>query len=120
MPSEKRTRVEIFLPLGSNPVFNEPVTEWLAEELAFTRGGSTITTPFTGLYVSATERDFVRDSVRILFCDFDLDPSDENSVCEIGGISRRRSLNALASFQTRGNLDNLSSDNQNLVNTDRG
>jgi hypothetical protein len=76
VPSEKRTRVEIFLPLGSNPVVNEPVTEWLAEELAFARGGSTITTPFTGLYASATERDLVRDSVRVLFCDFDLNPSD--------------------------------------------
>ena len=83
MPSEKRTRVEIFLPLGSNPVFNEPVTEWLAEELAFTRGGSTITTPFTGFYVSATERDLVRDSVRILFCDFDLDPSDETQYAKL-------------------------------------
>ena len=83
MASEKRTRVEIFLPLGSNPVFNEPVTEWLAEELAFTRGGSTITTPFTGFYVSATERDLVRDSVRILFCDFDLDPSDETQYAKL-------------------------------------
>lgn len=77
MPSEKRTRVEIFLPSGANPIFNEPVAQWLAEELAFARGGSTITTPFTGLYASATERDLVRDSVRVLFCDFDLDANHE-------------------------------------------
>jgi len=31
--------------------FMETVTEWLAAELAFARGGSTVTTPFTGLYL---------------------------------------------------------------------
>ena len=76
MLSEKRTRVEIFLPLGSNSVSHRTVIEWLAEELAFARGGSTVTTPFTGLYLSATEKDIVRDEVRILFCDFDLNPDD--------------------------------------------
>ena len=76
MPSEKRTRVEIFLPLGPDSVSHRTVTKWLAEELAFARGGSTVTTPFTGLYLSATERDIVRDEVRVLFCDFDLDPDD--------------------------------------------
>ena len=76
MPSEKRTRVEIFLPLGSDSVIHGTVTEWLAEELAFARGGSTVTTPFTGLYLSATEGDILRDAVRALFCDFDLDPDD--------------------------------------------
>lgn len=63
MPSEKRTRVEIFLPLGSDSVIHGTVTEWLAEELAFARGGSTVTTPFTGLYLSATEGDILRDAV---------------------------------------------------------
>jgi len=76
VPSEKRTRVEIFIPLGSNSVVHGTVTEWLAEELAFARGGSTVTTPFTGFYLSATERDIVHDAVRVLFCDFDLDPDD--------------------------------------------
>jgi len=54
VPFEKRTRVEIFLPLGFNSVVHRTVIEWLAEELTFARGGSTITTPFTGLYTSAT------------------------------------------------------------------
>lgn len=73
MPLEKRTRVEIFLPVGSNPAVDPTVTEWLAEELAFARGGSTITTPFTGLYFSIAQTKIVRDAVQVLFCDFDLD-----------------------------------------------
>lgn len=51
MPLEKRTRVEIFLPIRTDYVVYGTVTEWLAEELAFARGGSTLTTPFTGLYI---------------------------------------------------------------------
>src|SRR6266850_84427 len=49
------------------------VTEWLAEELALARGGSTLTTPFTGLYTSITEKTVTRDEIHVLFCDFDLD-----------------------------------------------
>lgn len=77
MPFEKRTRVEIFLPLGLDSVYRI-VTEWLAEELTFARGGSTITTPFTGFYTSATQAEIVRDDVQILFCDFDLDTEDSD------------------------------------------
>ena len=73
MPSEKRTRVEIFLPIRSDRANYQAVTEWLAEELAFSRGGSTLTTPFTGLYLSTTEKALTQDQVHILFCDFDLD-----------------------------------------------
>ena len=76
MPSEKRTRVEIFLPVRLETSNYRTVIEWLAEELAFSRGGSTITTPFAGLYFSTTEKTLTRDQVHILFCDFDLD-SDE-------------------------------------------
>jgi hypothetical protein len=50
MPSEKRTRVEIFLPVRSDSAEYRIITDWLAEELAYARGGSTLTTPFTGLY----------------------------------------------------------------------
>lgn len=84
MPFEKRTRVEIFLPLGLDSVVHRTITEWLAEELTFARGGSTITTPFTGLYTSATRAEIVRDDVQILFCDFDLDAddSDERAILE--------------------------------------
>jgi hypothetical protein len=76
VPLEKRTRVEIFLPIRLETTNYRTVTEWLAEELAFSRGGSTLTTPFTGLYFSTTERNLTRDQVHLLFCDFDLD-SDE-------------------------------------------
>jgi len=76
VPLEKRTRVEIFLPIRLETTNYQTVIEWLAEELAFSRGGSTLTTPFAGLYFSTTEKTLTRDQVHILFCDFDLD-SDE-------------------------------------------
>jgi len=59
------------------------VTEWLAEELAFSRGGSTLTTPFTGLYASTTEKTLTHDRIQILFCDFDLDSDDLGGRAEI-------------------------------------
>jgi len=74
---EKRTRVEIFLPVRTDTTDYRTVTDWLSEELALARGGSTLTTPFTGLYASSTLRGTVaRDQIQILFCDFDLDADD--------------------------------------------
>lgn len=74
MALEKRTRVEIFLPVRTDTTAYRTVTDWLSEELALARGGSTLTTPFTGLYASSTSRNaVVRDRIQILFCDFDLD-----------------------------------------------
>jgi hypothetical protein len=83
VPFEKRTRVEIFLPLGFNSVVHRTVTEWLAEELTFARGGSTITTPFTGFYATAAQAEIVRDDVQILFCDFDLDADNSDELAEL-------------------------------------
>ncbi len=83
MPLEKRTRVEIFLPLRSNTVAYRTVTEWPAEELAFSRGGSTLTTPFTGLYASTTEKSLSHDQIQVLFCDFDLDSDDLGDRAEL-------------------------------------
>ncbi len=76
MPIEKRTRVEIFLPMRSDLDVYQVAVEWFAEELALTRGGATVTTPFTGLFASSTGVDLVSDSIRILFCDLDTDPTD--------------------------------------------
>jgi hypothetical protein len=59
------------------------VTEWLAEELAISRGGSTLTTPFTGLYMSDSHGSILRDSVQVLFCDFDLEPNDPAQEIEL-------------------------------------
>jgi hypothetical protein len=74
---EKRTRVEIFLPVRTDTSDYRTVTDWLSEELALARGGSTLTTPFTGLYASSiTRSNVVRDQIQILFCDFDLDVDD--------------------------------------------
>jgi hypothetical protein len=71
---EKRTRVEIFLPVRTDTTDYKTVTDWLAEELALPRGGSTLTTPFTGLYASSITRgNVVRDQIQILFRDIDLD-----------------------------------------------
>ncbi len=83
MPLEKRTRVEIFLPIRKDTIAYGAVTEWLAEELAFSRGGSTLTTPFTGLYSSTTEQNLTRDQIHILFCDFDLDSDDPKDQAEL-------------------------------------
>jgi hypothetical protein len=84
VPLEKRTRVETFLPIRSDALAYRTVTEWLAEELAFSRGGSTLTTPFTGLYLSVTEKTLSQDQINILFCDFDLDPDDPSDTKELG------------------------------------
>jgi hypothetical protein len=83
VPLEKRTRVEIFLPIRSDTVAYATVTEWPAEELAFSRGGSTLTTPFTGLYSSTTEETLTYDQIQILFCDFDLDADDLDGRAEL-------------------------------------
>lgn len=42
MPTEKRTRVEIFLPVRSDLTAYQTASEWLVEELAFLRGGRDI------------------------------------------------------------------------------
>lgn len=76
MPIEKRTRVEIFFPLRSDSLDYQIVAQFMAEEFAYARGGSTLTTPFAGLYTSASRIDIVEDSIRILFCDFDVNLND--------------------------------------------
>ena len=77
MPSEKRTRVEIFLPVRTDTADYRAVTEWLSEELALSRGGSTLTTPFTGLFASsASIGTIIQDQIQILFCDLDLNVED--------------------------------------------
>ena len=76
MPIERRTRVEIFLPMRSDLDAYQVSIEWFAEELARTRGGATVTTPFTGLFASSSSVDLVSDAIRILFCDFDSDPTN--------------------------------------------
>ena len=80
---ENRTRVEIFLPIRTDTADYRTVTEWLAEALAFSRGGSTLTTPFTGLYLSTTEKTITRDQVHILFCDFGLDLDNQEDRDEL-------------------------------------
>lgn len=77
MTLEKRTRVEIFLPVRTDTTDYRAVTDWLSEELALARGGSTLTTPFTGLYAPSTSHaEVIRDQIQILFCDLDLDIAD--------------------------------------------
>jgi hypothetical protein len=83
VPLEKRARVEIFLPVRTDLANYRTITEWLAEELAFARGGSTLTTPFTGLYTSTTRADIIRDDIHVLFCDFDLDTDNSDHRTEL-------------------------------------
>jgi len=83
VPLEKRTRVEVFLPIRSDAAEYQTVTDWLAEELAYARGGSTLTTPFTGLYTSTSQANVVRDAIHVLFCDFNLDMDQEDHRTEL-------------------------------------
>ncbi len=83
MLTEKRTRVEIFLPVRSDLLAYQTALEWLAEELALARGGATLTTPFTGFYVSSTHIDLVQDAIRVLSCDFELDCERADDLTEI-------------------------------------
>jgi hypothetical protein len=83
VPLEKRTRVEIFIPIRSDSAEYQAITEWLAEELAYARGGSTLTTPFTGLYTSTTQTHVIHDAVHVLFCDFDLDAAVDEQQAEL-------------------------------------
>lgn len=52
----------------------------MAEEFAYERGGATLTAPFAGLFVSSTRLDVVEDAVRVLYCDFDLDATNEEDL----------------------------------------
>lgn len=80
MPVEKRTRVEIFIPMRSDLPAYQATIDWFAEELALTRGGATVTAPFAGLFASATGVELVSDAIRILFCNFDSDPTDSRQL----------------------------------------
>lgn len=82
MPLEKRIRVEIFLPINKSQPAYEALTRWLAEELALTRGGSTLTSPFMGLYRSASG-EIVQDEIQVLFCDFNLDPDNSDHLAQL-------------------------------------
>ena len=93
MPLEKRTRVEIFLPIRTDSAGYQTITDWLAEELAYARGGSTLTSPFAGLYVSRSRGDVVRDDINVLFCDFDLDSDSLDDQVELANyLNEARSL----------------------------
>jgi hypothetical protein len=83
VPLEKRTRVEIFIPIRSDAADYQTVTEWIAEELAYARGGSTLTIPFTGFYTSTSQAGLVRDTINVLFCDFDLDVDNSEQQAEL-------------------------------------
>ncbi len=83
MPSEKRVRVEIFIPVRSDSAEYGIITDWLAEEMAYARGGSTLTTPFTGLYSSTTQPGIIRDDIQVIFCDFDLDADNSDHSAEL-------------------------------------
>lgn len=71
MSPEKRARVEVFIPLREDDLAYQTVSQWVAEEFAFRRGGSTTTTAFLGLYASPTTDAVVRDHVQI-----DIDATD--------------------------------------------
>lgn len=82
MHLEKRTRVEIFLPIGSDLLQSRKMMEWLADELAYAQGGSSLTS-LSRVSISAALGDIVRDRVQVLFCDFHLDLHNESQLFEL-------------------------------------
>lgn len=83
MRIENRIRVEISLPVRSDLSNYQIAIDWLADEFALSRGGATITTPFSGLFSSLGHAELISDAVRILYCDFELDPTDRDHQAEI-------------------------------------
>lgn len=83
MRTEKRIRVEISLPVRSDLSNYQIALNWLADELALSRGGITITTPFSGLFSSLGHAELISDAIRILYCDFELDPHNPDQQAEI-------------------------------------
>jgi hypothetical protein len=82
---EPRTRVEVFIPVREDELAYQVISQWVAEEFAFERGGSTVTTTFVGLYASPSTGQVVRDRVQIIFTDVlveSADPSDLNELIE--------------------------------------
>ena len=91
MSLEKRARVEVFIPLREDDLAYQTVSQWVAEEFAFRRGGSTTTTAFLGLYASPTTDAVVRDHVQIIFTDILVNPDDidaSNQLVEELGLLR--------------------------------
>lgn len=117
MPIEKRTRVEVFLPLRSDILSYQVAIDWMAEEFARQRGGATLTAPFAGLFVSDSRSDLVEDAVRILFSDFQLDMENEvhrTRIEEFFGDVKRFLTETLGG---RGNLDRFLSGFPNPILT---
>jgi len=73
---EARARVEVFIPLREDDLGYQAVSQWVAEEFAFRRGGSTTTTSFLGLCASPTTGTLARDHVQIVFTDILVDLDD--------------------------------------------
>ena len=85
MRIEARTRVEVFVPVREGDLAYQVISQWIAEEFAFERGGSTVTTTFVGLYASPSTGQVVRDRVQIIFTDVlvdSIDPGDRNELIE--------------------------------------
>lgn len=83
MSLEKRARVEVFIPLREDDLAYQTVSQWVAEEFAFRRGGSTTTTAFLGLYASPTTDAVVRDHVQIIFTDILVDPDSVDATDQL-------------------------------------
>jgi hypothetical protein len=95
---EARTRVEVFIPVLEDEPAYQIIGQWVAEEFAFERGGSTVTTTFVGLYASPSPGQVVRDRVQIIFTDVlveSADPIDLNELIGVGLPKDRYRTNAV-------------------------
>ena len=82
MSLERRTRVEVFIPVPEDDLAYEAVSRWIAEEFAF-RGGATVTTAFIGFYASPSTGHMLRDQEQIVFTDVLVESDDADSRGEL-------------------------------------
>lgn len=83
MRLEARTRVEVFIPVREDDPAYQVISQWIAEEFAFERGGSTVTTAFLGLFSSPSTGQVVRDHIQIVFTDVLVDYVDSTGLDEL-------------------------------------
>jgi hypothetical protein len=78
VPSEPRTRVEVFIPERLDDPAYQRTAQWLRERLARVHGGSTAFSSLVGLY--SLDGQLVQDRMTLVWCDLPLGSRDRKSV----------------------------------------
>ena len=78
MPSERRTRVEFFIPERLDDPAYERTAQWVRERLARVHGGSTAFSSLAGLY--RRDGQLTPDRITLIWCDLPLSARDRKVV----------------------------------------